>query len=94
MFRCPLCGASGRTRTSTKMNDTNTVRRKYYQCNNLACGVCFTTMEAFEKFTSKQNSGEGPLSDDFIPRDAFPASHYGRDQLYLVLVDDSDESQV
>ncbi|EDR7169294.1 ogr/Delta-like zinc finger family protein [Salmonella enterica subsp. houtenae] len=85
MFRCPICGASSRIRTSAKMNNTNTVRRKYYQCNNLACGLCFSTMEAFEKFTSKQNKGEPSLPDDFIPHDAFPASHRGRDQLNLAI---------
>ncbi|SQD04515.1 DNA-binding transcriptional regulator prophage remnant [Escherichia coli] len=35
MFRCPLCGASARIRTSRPENDSNTVRQKYYQCNNL-----------------------------------------------------------
>ncbi len=34
MFRCPLCGASARIRTSRPENDSNTVRQKYYQCNN------------------------------------------------------------
>ncbi|EFH6977005.1 ogr/Delta-like zinc finger family protein, partial [Escherichia coli] len=52
MFRCPLCGASARIRTSRPENDSNTVRQKYYQCNNLECGVCFSTLEAFHKFTS------------------------------------------
>ncbi len=47
MFRCPLCGASARIRTSRPENDSNTVRQKYYQCNNLECGVCFSTLEAF-----------------------------------------------
>lgn len=50
MFRCPLCGASARIRTSRPENDSNTVRQKYYQCNNLECGVCFSTLEAFHKF--------------------------------------------
>ncbi|HCS2647555.1 TPA: ogr/Delta-like zinc finger family protein, partial [Shigella flexneri] len=56
MFRCPLCGASARIRTSRPENDSNTVRQKYYQCNNLECGVCFSTLEAFHKFTSKHAS--------------------------------------
>ncbi|STE07988.1 DNA-binding transcriptional regulator prophage remnant [Escherichia coli] len=29
MFRCPLCGASARIRTSRPENDSNTVRQKY-----------------------------------------------------------------
>lgn len=78
MFRCPRRGASGRTRTSTKMNNTNTVRRKYYQCNNLACGACFTTMEAFEKLTSKQNSGEAPCRMTLFPATRFRPPTTGR----------------
>ncbi|MDA5568997.1 ogr/Delta-like zinc finger family protein, partial [Escherichia coli] len=39
MFRCPLCGASARIRTSRNENDSGTVRLKYYQCNNLECGI-------------------------------------------------------
>ena len=50
MFRCPLCGASARIRTSRSENDSNTVRKKYYQCNNLECGISFSTLEAFHKF--------------------------------------------
>ncbi|EPT2213386.1 ogr/Delta-like zinc finger family protein, partial [Escherichia coli] len=54
MFRCPLCGASARIRTSRNENDSGTVRLKYYQCNNLECGIGFTTLEGFNKFTSKR----------------------------------------
>ncbi len=73
MFRCPLCGASARIRTSRPENDSNTVRQKYYQCNNLECGVCFSTLEAFHKFTSKHaspiHSSEGiPLDLPYISR--------------------------
>ncbi|WP_340062723.1 ogr/Delta-like zinc finger family protein, partial [Escherichia coli] len=57
MFRCPLCGASARIRTSRSENDSNTVRKKYYQCNNLECGISFSTLEAFHKFTSKHAPG-------------------------------------
>lgn len=85
MFRCPVCGASARIRTSRPENDTNTVRCKYYQCNNLECGVGFTTMEAFHKFTSRQRKDDPPLPEGYIPRDAFPASHYGKDQLNLAI---------
>ncbi|EAA9788292.1 ogr/Delta-like zinc finger family protein [Salmonella enterica] len=52
MFRCPCCGSSSRIRTSRSLTDENTVRRKYYQCNNIECGFCFSTLEAFEKQTS------------------------------------------
>lgn len=53
MFRRPFCGSSSRIRTSLALTKENTVRRKYYQCNNLECGLCFSTLEAFEKMTSK-----------------------------------------
>lgn len=56
MFRCPFCGASARIRTSLALTKENTVRRKYYQCNNLECGLCFSTLEAFEKQTSKHTA--------------------------------------
>ncbi|EAA3607685.1 hypothetical protein E3360_25255, partial [Salmonella enterica subsp. enterica serovar Carmel] len=39
MFPCPICGASSRTRTSRMENKERTIRRTYYQCNNLECGV-------------------------------------------------------
>ncbi|AXD41171.1 ogr/Delta-like zinc finger family protein [Salmonella enterica] len=53
MFRCPFCGSSSRIRTSRPASDEGTTRRKYYQCNNLECGLCFSTLESFEKLTSK-----------------------------------------
>ena len=81
MFRCPLCGASARIRTSRPENDSNTVRQKYYQCNNLECGVCFSTLEAFHKFTSKHASGVH--SSEGIPWHELPASHRGNNQMSL-----------
>ncbi|EHR7902577.1 ogr/Delta-like zinc finger family protein [Escherichia coli] len=83
MFRCPLCGASARIRTSRSENDSNTVRKKYYQCNNLECGVCFSTLEAFHKFTSKHASGVH--SSEGIPWHDLPASHRGNNQMSLPL---------
>ncbi|EJK7325918.1 ogr/Delta-like zinc finger family protein [Escherichia coli] len=83
MFRCPLCGASARVRTSRPENDSNTVRQKYYQCNNLECGVCFSTLEAFHKFTSKHASGVH--SSEGIPWHELPASHRGNNQMSLPL---------
>lgn len=65
MFRCPECGAAGRIRTSYPMNDTNTTRRKFYQCNNIECGLCFSTLESFEKRTSRQQ--RKPQHPDPLP---------------------------
>lgn len=83
MFRCPICGASARIRTSSPMNNTSTVRRKFYQCNSLECGVGFSTLESVERLTRRQK--ENPLPESFIPHDNFPLSHRGRDQLNLAI---------
>ncbi|ENL7331573.1 ogr/Delta-like zinc finger family protein [Escherichia albertii] len=83
MFRCPLCGASARIRTSRSENDSDTVRKKYYQCNNLECGVSFTTLEAFDKFTSRH--APGVHSSEGIPWNELPASHRGSSQMSLPL---------
>lgn len=84
MFRCPVCGASARIRTSKPENKENTVRRKYYQCNSLECGIGFSTLESFARFTRRQQK-EDPLVQDDIPYDHFPKSHRSRDQLNLSL---------
>lgn len=86
MFRCPLCGASARIRTSRPGNDSNTVRQKYYQCNNLECGISFTTLEAFDKFTSRH--APGVHASQGIPWDNLPASHRGDSQMSLPLTGD------
>ena len=82
MFTCPICGAIARTRTSRKLSE-NTVRQ-YHQCQNLECSETFTTLNSIERLVTKRGRRE-PLPDDFIPKDAFPSSHYGRDQLNLTL---------
>ena len=81
MFRCPLCGASARIRTSRNENDLGTVRLKYYQCNNLECGIGFTTLEGFNKFTSKR--APSPQGTERIPWEDFPGSHRGNTQINL-----------
>ncbi|EFO3867380.1 ogr/Delta-like zinc finger family protein [Enterobacter kobei] len=84
MFRCPFCGAMARTRTSRHLNEEHTIYRQYHQCQNLECSRSFTTLNSVEREVTKR-AGTAPLPPDFIPRDAFPASHYGRDQLSLSL---------
>ncbi|MDF3706492.1 ogr/Delta-like zinc finger family protein [Enterobacter hormaechei] len=79
MFRCPFCGAMARTRTSRKMT-----LRQYHQCQNLECSRSFTTLNSVEREVTKR-AGTAPLPPDFIPRDAFPASHYGNNQLSLII---------
>lgn len=82
MFRCPFCKAMARTRTSRSLSDETI--RQYHQCQNLECSRSFTTMNTFEREITKRTAAK-PLPADFIPRDAFPSSHYGRKQLNLSL---------
>ncbi|TNL07001.1 hypothetical protein CYD30_18965 [Kosakonia cowanii] len=84
MFRCPFCGAMARTRTSRPANEGRTIYRQYHQCNNLECSRSFTTLNGVEREVTKRGR-TAPLPPGFIPRDAFPASHYGREQLNLEL---------
>ncbi|WP_071920345.1 ogr/Delta-like zinc finger family protein [Kosakonia radicincitans] len=82
MFVCPICGAVARTRTSRRLSEMTI--RQYHQCQNFECSITFTTLNSVEKLVTKRGPRE-KLPDDFIPIDAFPASHYGRDQLNLTL---------
>ncbi|MEN4562309.1 ogr/Delta-like zinc finger family protein [Pantoea agglomerans] len=82
MFTCPFCGATARTRTSRRLSEMTI--RQYHQCQNLECSESFTTLNTVERKVTKRG-GEPPLPAGFIPQDAFPASHYGRDQLNLCL---------
>ncbi|SKB98936.1 Ogr/Delta-like zinc finger [Kosakonia radicincitans] len=82
MFVCPICGAVARTRTSRRLSEMTI--RQYHQCQNFECSITFTTLNSVEKLVTKRGSQE-KLPEGFIPEDAFPASHYGRDQLNLCL---------
>ena len=80
MFRCPFCGARARPRPSRKITDMTI--RQYHQCQNLECSRSFTTLNSVEREVTRR-AGTAPLPPDFIPSDAFPASHYGNTQLSL-----------
>lgn len=82
MFQCPVCGAVARTRTSRRLSEMTV--RHYHQCQNFECSITFTTLNSVEKLVTKRAPSE-KLPADFVPQDAFPASHYGRDQLNLAL---------
>ncbi|EDB1524515.1 ogr/Delta-like zinc finger family protein [Salmonella enterica] len=87
MFPCPICGASSRTRTSRMENKERTIRRTYYQCNNLECGVSFYTLQSVIGL-----AGKNKTEDKSIPWEDFPSSHRGRNQLNFDL-DQKDETQ-
>lgn len=80
MFHCPRCGASSRKRTSRYMNEERTIRKTYYQCNNLTCGACFYSIENVIGLV-----GRNKKATKEIPWEDFPASHRGRDQIPLEL---------
>jgi len=83
MFVCPICGAVARTRTSRRLSEMTI--RQYHQCQNFECSITFTTLNSVEKLVTKRGPREEDLPPAFIPQDAFPTSHYGRDQLNLSL---------
>ncbi|SUH47628.1 Ogr/Delta-like zinc finger [Salmonella enterica subsp. enterica] len=57
-------------------NKERTIRRTYYQCNNLECGVCFYTLQSVIGLVGKNKT-----EDKSIPWEDFPSSHRGRNQL-------------
>ncbi|QQA76223.1 ogr/Delta-like zinc finger family protein [Pectobacterium parmentieri] len=82
MFVCPHCGATARTRTSRRLSEMTI--RQYHQCQNLECSITFTTLNSVERLVTKRTRCDD-VPPDFVPRDALPSSHYGRDQLNLIL---------
>ncbi|PWC09678.1 hypothetical protein B4923_18945 [Brenneria roseae subsp. americana] len=82
MFICPHCGAVARTRTSRQLSEMTV--RQYHQCQNLECSITFTTLNSVERLVTARTKCED-VPPDFVPKDAFPSSHYGRDQLNLSL---------
>lgn len=83
MFVCPYCGANARTRTSRRLSEFTI--RQYHQCQNLECSESFTTLNTVERRVTKRSTNSEPLPPGFIPSDAFPASHYGNNQLTLAV---------
>lgn len=57
-------------------NKERTIRRTYYQCNNLECGVSFYTLQSVIGLVGKNKT-----EDKSIPWEDLPSSHRGRNQL-------------
>ncbi|EJG4335396.1 ogr/Delta-like zinc finger family protein [Salmonella enterica] len=55
MFRCPLCGASGNTRTSNYFSKD--VKKTWYVCANLDCMCAYTTFESFDRVLTRRVPG-------------------------------------
>ncbi|HDK0048424.1 TPA: ogr/Delta-like zinc finger family protein [Escherichia coli] len=83
-FPCPTCGANSRTRTSRMENNERTIRKTWYQCNNIECGCCFHTYESVEGLTPQRSR---KLND--FPWQDLPASHQAKRQGCLPLLDDT-----
>jgi transcriptional regulator NrdR family protein len=52
MFKCPVCGAVARTRTSRPLSEMTV--RHYHQCQNFECSITFTTLNSVEKLVTKR----------------------------------------
>ncbi|WP_276724444.1 ogr/Delta-like zinc finger family protein [Pantoea septica] len=50
-LKCPECGTTAHTRTSAY--ESATVKRTWYQCQNLDCSCTFTALESVEKIIMK-----------------------------------------
>lgn len=68
-------------------NKERTIRRTYYQCNNLECGVSFYTLQSVIGLVGKNKT-----EDKSIPWEDLPSSHRGRNQLNFDLYQ-KDETQ-
>lgn len=78
-MRCPRCRAIAKTRTSVELSLL--VRRSYHHCQNMLCGYCFTSMTEIDGSLNQTQPAPGAL----VPKEAFPRSHHGDDQLSLAL---------
>lgn len=52
-LKCPECGMVAHTRTSAY--ESATVKRTWYQCQNIECSCTFTALESVEKIIMKPN---------------------------------------
>ncbi|WP_275233933.1 ogr/Delta-like zinc finger family protein [Pantoea ananatis] len=52
-LKCPECGQVAHTRTSAY--EAPSVKRTWYQCQNLDCSCTFTALESVEKIIMKPN---------------------------------------
>ena len=50
-LKCPECGKVAHTRTSAY--ESATVKRTWYQCQNIDCSCTFTALESVEKIIMK-----------------------------------------
>jgi hypothetical protein len=58
LVNCPVCLAKCRIAASEAL--TNETRRQYCQCQNLNCGVTFTTFTTLEKVIRSPKEGSLP----------------------------------
>lgn len=78
LVNCPVCGTKCRIAASEAL--TNETRRQYCQCQNLNCGVTFTTFTTLEKVIRSPAQGSLPpdktiqsdLTKDHMQMDLIP----------------------
>lgn len=62
-IKCPFCQSISHGRSS--LYESNTVKKTYYQCQNLECSCTFTALEAVHTIiTRPQKEGESLDSPD------------------------------
>jgi hypothetical protein len=66
-LKCPECGQVAHTRTSAY--EAPSVKRTWYQCQNLDCSCTFTALESVEKIIMKPQKfvAAGPEQQNDIP---------------------------
>ena len=55
-LKCPECGAVAHARTSAY--EAPSVKRSWYQCQNLECSCTFTALESVDTIIMKPNRNE------------------------------------
>jgi len=77
LVNCPVCLAKCRIAASEAL--TNETRRQYCQCQNLNCGVTFTTFTTLEKVIRSPKEGS-------LPPDATIQNDLVKDPLQMDLI--------
>lgn len=61
MMHCPFCRNSAHSRTSRYLSDS--VKHRYYQCQNVLCSATFRSMESVESIIRQPVAGDEPAEN-------------------------------
>ena len=67
-LKCPECGTTAHARTSAY--EAPSVKRSWYQCQNLECSCTFTALESVDTIIMKPHK---PVTSEPESQDEFPA---------------------